>query len=98
MIKPAAFMKNNKLIHNMDIIVVGQQPWDTEIGSNCKDVALEFSKQNRVLYVNYPLDRGTLFRNKKDPKIKKRLNIIKRKAESIETIKENLWVFYPDVL
>ena len=56
-------------IINRDIIVVGLQPWDTSIGSNCKDVALEFSKQNRVLYVNYPLDRITLFRNRNDPKV-----------------------------
>ena len=91
-------MKNDKIVYNMDIIIVGQQPWDTEIGSNCKDVALEFSKQNRVLYVNYPLDRGTLLNNKKDPKIEKRLNIIRQKADAIEQVKENLWIFYPDVL
>lgn len=91
-------MKNNIHAESMDVIVVGQQPWDTEIGSNCKDVALEFSKKNRVLYVNYPLDRGTVFKNNNDPKIQKRLNIIKRKANAIEKIKENLWIFYPEVL
>jgi hypothetical protein len=66
-----------KTIKNRDIIVVGQQPWDVEIGSNCKNIALEFSKQNRVLYVNSPLDRITSIRDKKDPKTQKRLNVIK---------------------
>ena len=47
------------LIHGRDIVVVGQQPWDTALGSNCKDIALEFSRHNRVLYVNSPLDRNT---------------------------------------
>lgn len=50
------------MIRNRDIIVVGQQPWDVEIGSNCKNIATEFAKHNRVLYVNSPLDRITFFK------------------------------------
>ena len=57
------------MIKNRDIIIVGQQPWDVEIGSNCKNIAIEFSKNNRVLYVNSPLDRFTSLRNQHDPKI-----------------------------
>ena len=53
-------MEQNEIIQGRDIVIVGQQPWDTEIGSNCKNIALEFSKHNRVLYVNSPLDRFTL--------------------------------------
>ena len=36
-----------------DIVIIGIQAWDIEIGSNCKNIALELSKTNRVLYVNY---------------------------------------------
>ena len=36
------------MIKGRDIIVVGVQPWDIEIGSNCKNIAHEFSKHNRV--------------------------------------------------
>jgi hypothetical protein len=39
-------------MNGMDIIVTGLQPWDVEIGSNCKNIAIEFAKNNRVLYVN----------------------------------------------
>ncbi|MCZ4223004.1 glycosyltransferase [Pedobacter rhodius] len=81
-----------------DIIVVGQQPWDTEIGSNCKNIALEFSKTNRVLYINSPLDRITLYRNKHEVKIEKRLDIIKGKANGLIKIQDNLWNFYPDCM
>lgn len=81
-----------------DIIIVGQQPWDTEIGSNCKNIALELSKTNRVLYVNSPLDRITLLRGKNDPKIKKRLNVIRKKEEGLVKIKNNLWNLYPDCM
>lgn len=85
-----------EMIRNRDIVVIGQQPWDTEIGSNCKNIALEFSKNNRVLYINSPLDRITLFRNKQDPKIKKRLDMIQGKEENLIQIQNNLWNFYPD--
>lgn len=85
-------------IEGRDIIVVGQQPWDTEIGSNCKNIALEFSKKNRVLYVNSPLDRITLWRNKKDPRTGRRLNIIKGRENGLIPIQHNIWNFYPDCM
>jgi glycosyltransferase involved in cell wall biosynthesis len=83
---------------NKDIIIVGQQAWDTNMGSNCKNIALEMSKKNRVLYVNSPLDRITLLRNKVDPKVKRRINVIRKKEEGLIQIKENLWNYYPDCL
>ncbi|SMC95968.1 glycosyltransferase [Pedobacter africanus] len=85
-------------IKGRDIIVVGQQPWDTEIGSNCKNIALEFSKDNRVLYINSPLDRITLYRSKNDPKTQKRLEIIKGKQEGLIQIEQQLWNYYPDCM
>jgi glycosyltransferase involved in cell wall biosynthesis len=84
------------LIEGRDIIVVGQQAWDTEIGSNCKNIAMEFSKHNRVLYVNSPLDIKTLLTNKNDPKIKKRLDIVQKKQDGLKSIGPNLWTYYPD--
>ena len=91
-------MQPKTIIQNRDIVVVGQQPWDVEIGSNCKDIALEFAKQNRVLYVNSPLDRITLMRGKNDEKIQKRLAVIKGKSPSIVEIGNNLWNLYPDTM
>lgn len=34
------------------ITITGLQHWDIGIGSNCKNLAQEFAKKNRVLYVN----------------------------------------------
>ncbi|MES2426934.1 MAG: glycosyltransferase [Bacteroidota bacterium] len=82
----------------MDIVIVGQQPWDTEIGSNCKNIALEFSKENRVLYINSPLDRNTIIRSKNDPKTQFRLSVIRKKKEGLVKIKDNLWNYYPDCI
>ena len=89
-------MAIDRIIKNRDIVVVGQQPWDVEIGSNCKNIALEFSRHNRVLYVNSPLDRITKLKHKNDTKVKKRIEVIKGSAGSIVEIKENLWNLYPD--
>nr|WP_294790405.1 glycosyltransferase [uncultured Mucilaginibacter sp.] len=89
-------MAVNNIIKNRDIIVVGQQPWDVEIGSNCKNLALEFSRHNRVLYVNSPLDRITKLKNAADPKVKQRIDVINGRTESLIEIKENLWNLYPD--
>jgi glycosyltransferase involved in cell wall biosynthesis len=82
------------MIRNRDIIVVGLQPWDIKIGSNCKNIAMEFSKFNRVLYVNPPVDQITRVRKGKDPDIKKRLEFRKR-HEYLFPVAQNLWTLYP---
>jgi glycosyltransferase involved in cell wall biosynthesis len=84
------------MLHGTDIIITGQQPWDVEIGSNCKNIALEFSKHHRVLYVNSPLDRVSLYRNATDARIRKRKSVIEGKIDGLEQIQDNLWVLYPD--
>ncbi|TSJ40746.1 glycosyltransferase family 1 protein [Mucilaginibacter corticis] len=88
----------SKKVTERNFIIIGQQPWDTEIGSNCKNVALELSKNHRVLYVNSPLDRVTLMRAKNDPKVIKRHNVIKGKEDGLVKIQDNLWNYYPDCI
>ncbi|MDF2455643.1 MAG: glycosyl transferase family 1 [Cytophagaceae bacterium] len=79
---------------DQDIVIIGQQDWDIEIGSNCKNIALELSKNNRVLYINNPLDRRTILQRRNEPKIQKRLALLK-KGNHIEEIHTNLWNLYP---
>lgn len=77
----------------VDFVIVGIQPWALPLGGNCKDMALELSKTNRVLYVNPPVDRITSFRQRKQTD--------KRwpgSAKTLVQISETCWVFYPDVL
>ena len=83
------------MITNKDIIIVGLQPWDIEIGSNCKNIALEFAKHNRVLYVNAPLDRFSSLRRKDDKKVRKRLAVRSGREEDLTAITPAMWVFYP---
>jgi teichuronic acid biosynthesis glycosyltransferase TuaH len=91
-------MSVSNVLKNCDIIMVGQQPWDVEIGSNNKNIAYEFSKNNRVLYVNYALGRSSSIRYKKDDRVIKRLDIINHKTDGLTEIQPNLWVYYPDVI
>lgn len=81
-----------------NIVIVGQQPWDTELGSNCKDIAVEFSRNNRVLYVNSPLDRYTSMHRKRRPDVRRRLDVIYGRAGGLSQVNENLWVLYPDCI
>lgn len=86
------------MIQNRDIIVIGIQAWDIEIGSNCKNIATEFAKHNRVLYVNPPLDRISSIRERNTEKIQKRLKIKKRTQEALVPISHNLWNLYPPTI
>lgn len=84
------------LIKGKDIVVVGLQPWDNEIGSNCKNIAIEFAKNNRVLYVNYPLDRISIKREANNPLVAKRIDIINNKRNNLIQINNNTWQLYPN--
>ncbi|PWV55804.1 glycosyltransferase [Chitinophaga sp. S165] len=83
------------LIRNRDIVIIGLQQWYTPIGSNCKNIALQFARHNRVLYVNSPLDRRTILRQKDDPNISYHLKTLQNKEPAIVPVGENLWSFYP---
>lgn len=80
---------------DQDIVVIGIQPWDIEIGSNCKNIAEEFAKTNRVLYVNPPLDRITRMKEKDNQKILKRIRIAKGLEPDLVHLGDNLWNLYP---
>lgn len=88
----------NKLITGKDIIMTGLQPWDVEIGSNFKNMALQIAQHNRVLYVNRPLDRITAIIKGQDAKTINRLQSIKKGKGVLEEVAANLWVFNPKVI
>ncbi len=85
-------------LNGFDIVIVGQQAWDTDIGSNCKNIAFELAMTNRVLYVNSPLDRFTRYRRRNDQWVKTRLEVVRGSAVGVTKIQDNLWVLYPDCL
>ena len=86
------------IIHNRDFILFGLQPWDIEIGSNFKNMAMELAKNNRVLYVNYPADRISIIRKKKETRIKNRLETIRTGKNELTEVQENLFVLNPRII
>lgn len=86
------------MIEGRDIVVMGIQAWDIEIGSNCKNIAQEMSKRNRVLYVNQPMDRRSRMTEKGTEKIRQRKEVLKGKRSPLEQIDQNLWVLNPKTL
>jgi len=86
------------MIKDRDIIVVGIQAWDIEIGSNCKNIALELSKNNRVLYVNPPMTRAVMQSQSDKETIQKRIRIKNGEEDSLVEIGPKLWNLYPKTL
>lgn len=82
-------------VQDRDFVIIGLQPWDTAIGSNCKNIALEISRNNRVLYINYALDRQTLRTKKTDPQVQHRLAVNAGKEPQLQKVGANIWQFFP---
>ncbi len=74
-----------------NIVFTGIQSWNIGIGSNCKNIAEEFSHSFRVLYVNPPLDRISVIRKSKE-------RSIKPYKFNIEKINDNLFVLTTGVI
>lgn len=87
--------KERLTIEGRDIVIISIQPWYYPLGSNCKNIALELSKHNRVLYVNIPITRKTFLQKTKESGVAEHCAIIRTKEQTIQSIKENLWQFYP---
>lgn len=83
------------MVENQDIVVIGIQPWNIEIGSNCKNIAAEMAKKNRVLYVNQPLSRIVTMKPNSDPFNNDRLDVLKGKKNTLTQLSENLWELNP---
>ncbi len=81
-----------------DIVVMGIQPWDIEIGSNCKNIASVMAKDNRVLYVNQPLDRKSRHAERSSAKVKVRNAVLQGTHPEIEKVSDNLWVLNPKTM
>lgn len=80
---------------NRDIIVTSLQSWDSDIGSNSFNIAREFARDNRVVYVNRAPERGTVlkhfFNRLRGRKTKPETGI----KEALYLAEPNLWVYTP---
>lgn len=84
-------------MRDRDIIMFGLQSWDMDIGGNFKDIAKVIAKNNRVLYVNRPLDMISRFSRRNVKQIKVRIDVIKKRKPSLNKMQQNLWVLNPAI-
>jgi len=77
---------------DQNFLITCLQIWETEIGTTIRNMAIEISKENKVLYVNTPMDHSTWLRRKSLPKSDTRLDVIRKKRPPLRQINENLWV------
>jgi len=86
------------MVRNKDIIVMGLQSWDSDIGSNCINIAKEFSKNNRVLYVNRAVDRISLIKSIAKGNFSKIGLNKKPVSELLVSASDSIWVYDPGVV
>jgi glycosyltransferase involved in cell wall biosynthesis len=87
--------ESNMDMEDRDVVVIGLQPWYYEIGSNCKNIALQFARKNRVLYVNLPVNRKTYLSKDKNSGIARHCSIIRARKGEIRQIGDQMWELYP---
>ncbi|MDF9831735.1 glycosyltransferase [Parabacteroides sp. PF5-6] len=75
-----------------DFIITSQQNWDIEIGSTINNTTLELSKNNRVLYLNTPLDHISLLKGEDNYSYRHRLDVIKGRTSALRQVNKNLWI------
>ena len=85
------------MIKNRDIIIVGLQPWDIGIGSNCKDIAQEFSKNQPGPLCQLSARQNDHAENGSDPMVIKRMDAV-REAKRTFTESQNLWILNPSTM
>ena len=86
------------MIAGADFVIVGLSPWYMDLGSNCKNIARQLSRHNRVLYVNLPLDRSSIRHRKEEAGIRRHMEIIEQKQGDLTEVQPNLWVYYPPTI
>jgi len=77
---------------NRDFIITGLQSWDIPVGSNAIDIALELALDNRVLYVNSPLDLMTMVRNRQQKIKDHRNSVMQGRSNPLRKVGKRLWV------
>ncbi|MBC7407248.1 MAG: glycosyltransferase [Arcicella sp.] len=79
-------------------IIIAQQEWQLNLGSNARNLAVEFSKKNAVLYVNPAMDIKSIILQIKTVHGRNRLKLALGLGENTLKISETLWVHTPQAI
>lgn len=76
-------------------IIIAQQEWALNLGSNARNLAVEISKDRPVLYVNPPMDVQTGLRSLRHKNGRKRIKLAIGMGANTIAAGPNLWVHTP---
>ena len=79
-------------MRNQNFLITCMQLWETEIGTTIRNMALELSNQNKVLYINTPMDHSTWLRKRRLGVSDHRMDVINKKRPPLRSINNNLLV------
>ena len=79
-------------------IVIAQQEWELNLGSNARNLAVELSKKNVVLYVNPAIDVKSIIKQIKTVHGRKRLKLALGLKENTLKVSDTLWVHTPQTI
>lgn len=83
-------------MHN--IVIFSLTPWNIDYGANIKDLAIEFAKEHRVLYIDLPLKRKERWFKTDKPQVQE-VRERTKKREYLKEISPNLWHYVsPELL
>ncbi|PCI96305.1 MAG: glycosyl transferase family 1 [Flavobacteriales bacterium] len=87
------------MISGKNIVIIGLQSWDASLGGNCKNISEELAKNNRVIYVNVPLDRKSYLKwSYNEPNDLRRLSVLRGRSSGLVEIDKDFWSFYPCIV
>lgn len=79
-------------------ILIAQQEWELNLGSNARNLAVEFSQAKPVMYVNPAIDMKSIIKQIRTPHGKKRLKLALGLGQNTVKVAENLWVHTPQTI
>ncbi|MCC9138822.1 glycosyltransferase [Pontibacter silvestris] len=79
----------------MNFVFVSLQRINTDRESTSTSLAKELAKEHKVLYVNSPIDRKTIYAADTDEYTRAHIQAIKSKEDPLEQVHDNLWVLNP---
>lgn len=83
-------------VKNRDFVILGLENWDDPVGSkNASNISKQIAKDNRVLFVNLPIEIATIIKKPFCPLTKKKVEVLLGAKEDIQQLDKNLWQFYP---
>ena len=85
-------------MQHQNILMLCQQSWGEGLGTNARSMALEFARQNRVLYISNPLTFNNLFSKSETSQVQQFWRVWRGRQPQLTEVADNVWVYTPNVV